>query len=77
MPRHRAAAAPDTGKVPARRPAQGKPAAAAEPELVIITGLSGSGKGSTVKETEIDQSDIKRRVIELVNCIHAGSHHAN
>ncbi len=52
MPRHRAAAAPDTGNAPARRPAQGKPAAAAEPELVIITGLSGSGKGSMLKAFE-------------------------
>jgi len=52
MPRRRVAAAPEPGNAPARRPRRAAPNAAAEPELVIITGLSGSGKGSMLKAFE-------------------------
>src|ERR1017187_7210421 len=52
MPRRRVAAAPEPGNAPARRPRRAVPNAAAEPELVIITGLSGSGKGSMLKAFE-------------------------
>jgi len=52
MPRHRVAAATGEGKRPASRSGRSQPKAAAEPELVIITGLSGSGKGSMLKAFE-------------------------
>ena len=52
MPRHRVPAAPDAGKRTVRQPRRAAPGTAAEPELVIITGLSGSGKGSMLKAFE-------------------------
>jgi UPF0042 nucleotide-binding protein len=52
MTRHRVAAAPEAGSAPTRRRKRATPAAAAAPELVIITGLSGSGKGSMLKAFE-------------------------
>jgi UPF0042 nucleotide-binding protein len=52
MPRPRVAAAPDAGKPSAPPPARPAAAVAAEPELVVITGLSGSGKGSMLKAFE-------------------------
>jgi len=51
MPRSRLRPAPKGRKAPASRAGRA-PHAAAEPELVIITGLSGSGKGSMLKAFE-------------------------
>jgi UPF0042 nucleotide-binding protein len=51
MPRLRVRPAPNGGKAPACGPGRA-PDAATEPELVIITGLSGSGKGSMLKAFE-------------------------
>jgi len=52
MPRTRVAAAPEPGSTSARRSKRRAADAAVEPELVIITGLSGSGKGSMLKAFE-------------------------
>jgi hypothetical protein len=52
MPRPRVPAASGAGKSSAPSPTTPAPPAAAAPELVIITGLSGSGKGSMLKALE-------------------------
>jgi UPF0042 nucleotide-binding protein len=52
MPRHRVSTASGAGRRAAPPPPQPAPDAVAEPELVIITGLSGSGKGSMLKAFE-------------------------
>jgi UPF0042 nucleotide-binding protein len=52
MPRPRVPAAPGAGKRAAPPPAPIAPDAGVEPELVVITGLSGSGKGSMLKALE-------------------------
>jgi UPF0042 nucleotide-binding protein len=52
MPRPRVPAAPGAQKRAAPTPAPIAPDGALEPELVVITGLSGSGKGSMLKALE-------------------------
>ena len=37
-----------------------------KPELVVITGLSGSGKGSVLKALEIGRASCRERVYGLV-----------